>query len=113
MILISGAGASDIAAAALAVRSIPAMKFGADLGLVGADGAAELHGIRNDVAGGAAVNGAEADDAEFGRVLFPADHALHLDDETRGDADGIDRRVRRRAVAAAAVERDLEAVGGG
>ena len=89
------------------------MQFGADLGLVGADGPEELHGIGNDIWRGAAANGADAHDAEFGRILFAADHALHFDDETRRDSYRIDGRVRRRTVTAAAVECYFKAVGGG
>ena len=73
----------------------------------------KLHGIGDDVRRGAAVNGADAHDAKLGRILFAADHALHLDDETRGDRHGVDGRVWRRAVTATAVECDFEAVGGG
>src|ERR1043166_8757615 len=89
------------------------MQFGANLRLVGADGAGELHGVGNDISGGAAVNGADAHDAEFSWILFAADHALHVGDEPRRNRNGIDGRVRRRTVAAAPLECYLKAVGGG
>ena len=38
----------------------PGMQFGANLGLVGADGPGELHGVGNDISSGAAMNGADA-----------------------------------------------------
>src|SRR2546430_12342618 len=89
------------------------MHLGANLGLEGANGAGELHGVGNDVSSGAAVNGADGHDAEFSWILFAADHALYVDDEPRRNRNGIDGRVRRRTVTAAAVECDLETVGGG
>src|SRR5207248_3889320 len=89
------------------------MQFGANLGLVGADGPGELHGVGNDISSGAAVNGADGHDAEFSWILFAADHALYVDDESRRNRNGVDGRVRRRAVTAAAVECHLETVGGG
>ena len=112
MILISGAGASDIAAAAFAVRSMPACNLARTSGLKERM-VPKSRIVGNDVAGGAAVDRADADDAEFGRILFAADHTLHIDDEARRDPHGIDGRVRCRAVTAAAVECDLEAVGVG
>src|SRR4249919_1410252 len=89
------------------------MQFGANLGLVGTDGPGELHGVGNDVSSGAAVDGADGHDAEFSWILFAADHALYVDDEPCRNRNGIDGRVRRRTVAAAAVECDFETVGGG
>src|SRR3954468_5772211 len=89
------------------------MQFGANLGLERANGAGELHGIRDDVSNGAAVNGADGYDAEFSWILFAADHALHVDDEPRRNRNGIDGRVRRRTVTAAPLECYLEAVGSG
>jgi len=35
-----------------------------------------------------------ADDAEFDRVFFPADHALHIDDEAGRNQYGINRQLR-------------------
>src|SRR3954465_4287729 len=89
------------------------MQFGANLGLEGANGAGELHGVRNDVSNGAAVNGADGYDAEFSWILFAADPALHVDDEPRRNRNGIDGRVRRRTVTAAPLECHLKTVGGG
>src|SRR6185436_9830863 len=89
------------------------MQFGANLGLEGANGAGELHGVGNDISSGAAVNGSDGHDAEFSWILLAADHALYVDDEPRRDRNGIDGRVRRRTVTAAAVECHLETVGGG
>src|SRR5579871_3865513 len=86
--VMSGAGASDIAAAAFAVRSIPASILARRSGMDRAD----------------------REDAEFGRIFFAADHALHVHDETRCDDYGIDGPLRRGAMTATAMKGQIEAV---
>src|SRR4051794_24494861 len=105
-ILMSGAGAFAMAATALAVRSIPLCILARTSGLKQQDRL-----VGNDVPGGAGMERSDGDHAEFGRVLFTADDALHFDHKTRRHHHGIDGRLWYRTMAAAAFEFDVEAVG--
>jgi hypothetical protein len=69
--------------------------------------------IRNDVAGGPGLKGADGNDAKGEGVFLTADHGLHIDHETGGDQNRVDRGVGHGAVAAAALEIDLQFVGVG
>ena len=97
--LISGGGASDIAATAFAVRSIPASILARTSGL-------KLRMVPSTTASSGMMFPAVPEwiepmliDAKFSRVLFAADHALHVDDKARRHHHRIDR-------AAAASRRD-------
>ena len=61
----------------------------------------------------AGVHRAQAHDGGVDRVDVAADDGLRGGDDVARDEHRVDRRVRMRAVAALAVDRDLDAVGGG
>src|SRR5436305_11021321 len=82
-----------------------------DLLLVGADGDLQLHLVRDDVVLVAAVNRAHRDDRRVLRVLLAGADRLQRQDRAGGDHYWVDGRLRRGAVAALAVDRQVDRVG--
>ena len=73
----------------------------------------ELDLVGDDVALGAAVDGADGDDGGVEWVFFAADDGLELRDEERGEDDGVAAEVGLRAVAADALDDDVDGGGAG
>ena len=76
--------------------------------LVPADRSAHAHGVRNDVSCRTALNGPNADHTEFLLRFLPADHALQVHHEFGGHHHRVDRGAGARAMAADAVEDNVE-----
>ncbi len=73
----------------------------------------ELDLVGDDVALGAAVDVADGDDGWVLGILFAADDGLDLRDVERGEGDGIAAELRSGAVAADAVDDDIDGGGAG
>jgi aminopeptidase N len=74
---------------------------------------AQLRRVGNDVRLRARVQPADGDHGGLGRRDLPGDDPLQPGHDVRGHQHRVDGGLRARAVAAAAVERDLRGVGGG
>ena len=66
--------------------------------------------VGNDVVLRAGVDRADGDDRRVDRLDFAADDRLQIEHEFGGDDDRVDRRFGARAVAAAAFDRDVDAI---
>ncbi len=84
-----------------------------DLGLEGSHRQLESRLVGNDVVGGPAPDRADGHHGRLERILLASHDRLERDHDARGDDDGVDRQMRRRAVASLAVDRDVDAVGVG
>ena len=85
----------------------------AGLGGEGAGGEFELDAVGDDVAAGATVDGADGDDGGVLGIFFAADDGLDLRDEEGGEGDGVAAELGCGAVAADAVDDDVDGGGGG
>ena len=79
----------------------------------GPRGQLQLDLIGNDIAFGAAVDVADGNDGGVLGILFAADDGLDLRDVERGEGDGIAAELWRGAVAADAVDDDIDGGGTG
>ena len=82
----------------------------AGIRMQGAHGAAQLHGFRDDVGRGAAMEHADGDDGGMQRVDLPAHHGLGAGDEGGGGDDRVDRVIRMRGMAGAAAHLQREPI---
>jgi hypothetical protein len=78
-----------------------------------ADRPLQLGRFGDDVVGGAALNAGDGHHGRIEHVHRPGHHALQGLDDLACDRDGVLGTVRRRRVAALAVNGDDDAVGGG
>ena len=79
----------------------------------GAGGELELDGVRDDVALGAAVDVADGDDGGVSGILLATDDGLDVEDVTGGEDDGVAAEVGVGAVAADALDEDIDGGAGG
>jgi hypothetical protein len=109
----TSAFAPKLAATPLAQLADAAVQQLAHLGREAADGAAQLGGVGDHVAGLAGAEGAHRDDADLLGVEVAGDDRLERHHELRADEHRVHGLVGVGAVAAAAAHQDAEAVGGG
>ena len=83
------------------------------LGAEGAHAETERSALRDDVGGNAGIERADGDDGGLGRIDVARHDALQRHDQAAGDQDRIDRKVGACGMAAAALDADEDAVGGG
>ena len=68
--------------------------------------------VGNDVVFRAAVDRADGDDGGVGRLDLAADDGLEVENQEGGQDDGVDGEMRSRAMAALAVDEDIDRGGG-